>query len=132
MTVIVTGLASTRRRAERMLLNVHMQIPNGLIDAMQYIRNDMDVTPPLIPKDTGAMEESWAVEPFTNTRTTYTIRGGFMEPYSAKVHENIGSNVTWTKPGSGPKFLELALKRNTNEVVAIVANNIQTTLNTTI
>lgn len=48
---------------------------------------------------------------------------GFGAYYALYVHEMVG--VNWTRPGSGPKFLENAVDRNTAYVLYTVAKEAQ-------
>ena len=50
---------------------------------------------------------------------------GYAANYAAAVHEMMmsksGNRINWTRPNSGPKFLEASIKRNTEKVLAIIA-----------
>ena len=51
--------------------------------------------------------------------------------YAAFVHEMTSppyGDVEWTRPGSGPKFLEASLKRNASKASKIMAAHIKGTI----
>lgn len=114
----------------------------GLRAGAAYIRADMERRSPLIPvgptkeearrkhqrPGTGALRASWFVETHpASTLDAPLVMAGFGDAvvdYAVYVHEMTVppyTHVNWTRPGSGPKFLELALYRNIPEVVKIVA-----------
>jgi hypothetical protein len=47
---------------------------------------------------------------------------GFSAFYAWYVHEMIGggSAINWSRPGSGPKFFEAAIKKNSDKIIEIV------------
>jgi hypothetical protein len=49
---------------------------------------------------------------------------GFSANYAIFVHEMIGGTIKWKRPGSGPKFLEAAVKRNVKNILEIVRKNV--------
>jgi len=95
----------------------------GLIKSAIVIRRDMDITPPLIPVDVGNLRGSWTVV------TMYDQHGpavliGFTANYAVFVHENMMA-VNWNRPGSGPKFFEASIKRNSKKVLKIIQENVK-------
>jgi len=51
------------------------------------------------------------------------VRFGFSAFYSTIVHEMQG--VTWSRKGSGPKYLEASLKRNKDEIMKIIQKGVK-------
>ena len=53
---------------------------------------------------------------------------GFTAYYAALVHEMVASSsgkpINWTRPGSGPKFFEAAVKRNSN-IINVIAKQMK-------
>jgi len=49
-------------------------------------------------------------------------RVGYTAKYAAWVHE-MPNDVNWTTPGTGNKFLEKAIRRNTREILGIIRAN---------
>jgi hypothetical protein len=121
--VKITGVEQAVVNVNKYIHQIKKKTPAGLIAGANHIRRDMDVTQPYIPHDTGEMEKSWEVIVRSTSLVTPLVEAGFYKNYSVYVHENVGA-TNWTKAGSGPKFLELALKRNTQEIVNIVAKHV--------
>jgi hypothetical protein len=98
----------------------------GLIEAAAFIRTDMDKTPPLIPVKTGNMRSSWFTIPYRLLHKMAVIIG-FSANYSIYVHEmtddKYSKPIEWTRPGSGPKFFQAAIGRNTNRILEIIRRN---------
>ncbi len=142
--VKVYGAKEMKANVNFALGMISVALRRGLGDAVAYIRYDMDKTPPLIPIDTGNLRSSWFTRPVDETkggnRSVYIIAGfgdkalnKKGEPYAVYVHEMTddayGKKINWSRPGSGPKFLEYALKRNAKTVVKIVVAEVQAFLN---
>jgi hypothetical protein len=96
----------------------------GLIKAAIHIRRDMDHTPPLIPIKTGNLRSSWFTTPMPLSNGP-ALRIGFQANYALYVHEMLDSNINWTRKNSGPKFFEYAIKRNKDQVLKIIRENVQ-------
>lgn len=45
--------------------------------------------------------------------------------YAASVHENMDPRVNWTRPGSGPKYLEQPLDQAKGELPGIIADAVK-------
>lgn len=120
----ISGLDNTVSNVNRMLDEVRNKTTGGLLEGAEYIRKDMQVTPPLVPEDTKALNKSWQAKPFSFSKIKPVVEAGFTIDYAVYVHENTNSAVNWSRINSGPKFLELGLKRNKTEVVNIVAAHI--------
>lgn len=111
----------------------------GLFAAGAHIQKDMETSPPLIPRDTGALRASFKIIPKNIGKrlqrvqigwpdTTLQRNGKTVEQYAAFVHEMTVppyANVNWSYPGSGPKFFEYAIKRNTGNISKIVARHVK-------
>jgi hypothetical protein len=58
-------------------------------------------------------------------RTSFIVIG-FGANYAAPVHEMYGKGeVEWTRTNSGPKFFESSVKRNSDKILRIIAENAQ-------
>ena len=55
-------------------------------------------------------------------KTVERLYMGFSANYAGQVHEMMGE-VAWKRPGSGPKWFEAAIKRNSKRIVEIVRQN---------
>jgi hypothetical protein len=62
------------------------------------------------------------------------MRFGFSANYAMYVHERVEGapwgdgvvgDINWNEPGSGPKFLEAAIKRNIDKILIIMGEEIQ-------
>lgn len=94
----------------------------GLINAARLIKRDCELTPPLTPLDTGNLRASFFI-------TSWMLSvGGWDKPivalgyttaadYAPYVHERTDPKVQWSRPGSGPKWFEEALRRNMDNVL---------------
>ena len=47
------------------------------------------------------------------------VEFGFSAPYATWVHE-MGEDINWTTPGSGPKFFEQALKKKKSDIIKVI------------
>lgn len=68
---------------------------------------------PLVPVDTGALRNSGYVSPPRMEGAMVVSEvgyGGVAAPYAVTVHEKVEDGINWSRPGSGPKFLENAVK----------------------
>jgi hypothetical protein len=119
------AIGSSIKGFDKVLINLNKEIKNiegrtmqGLIGAAAYIRADMDHITPTIPVDTGNLRASWFVTPYQTPRVKGVIIG-FSANYAVFVHEMLGA-VNWNREGSGPKFLEAAIKRNAVIILGII------------
>lgn len=95
----------------------------GLLSAAGFIRRDMEKTYPLIPIDFGNLRASWFVTSFTVLGQPVVLIG-FNANYALFVHEMVDGSINWSRPNSGPKFLEAALNRNKKEILALIAREV--------
>lgn len=67
----------------------------------------------IVPVDKGTLMSTGHVDPPVETDKGASINmgyGGPAAPYALAVHENLDPRVHWTRPGSGPKYLERPLE----------------------
>ena len=109
-----------------------------------YIKEDMDKTQPLVPIDKkkkdkngkgggGRLRAAFQIilkknaDPSKNAVLLGWPPGE--DEYAAYVHEMTQppyeNPIDWSRPGSGPKFFEMAIKRNQKVMVDIVAAEIR-------
>lgn len=114
----LTGVQEVLLNLGKELRKITRKSEVGLLAAAEIVRKDMDVTPPLIPVDTGALRASWYAYLGTSAgRPNVTM--GFSATYALMVHER-----GWTggkRPGSGPKFFEASLRRNKDKMLGAIA-----------
>jgi hypothetical protein len=101
----------------------------GLIESVAYIREDMDKTEPLIPvaPKGGNLRASWFATPHREEKTLFVVCG-FGANYAIYVHEMVdkaGKKINWSRPGSGPKFFESSVKRNSQKILEIIKSNVE-------
>ena len=75
----------------------------------------------MLVQHTITIEEARAMVSSMNSPSKKFVMGGYTANYAGFVHEAIG--FTFHRPGSGPKWLEASLKRNTGKMVQIVKDN---------
>ena len=100
----------------------------GLIRAAILVRRDMSPgsgSPPYIPFDLGYLEASWFTNPGYQANGNPFLTCGFSANYSVYVHELLGKSVNWKRPGSGPKFFQASLRRNTGRIIAVIKEEAQ-------
>ena len=97
----------------------------GLYEAVEFIHAETERTPPLTPVDTGNLRSSWRTVLFrSKARKRSYIVFGYSANYALYVHEMLGM-IKWTRPNSGNKWFEIAIKRNLTRIQAIITNNVK-------
>lgn len=109
---------------QRQLNNIREGSAMGLVEAAEFIHVDTEKTPPLTPVDTGNLRSSWTTRFFRRFKKSVVIFG-YSANYAIFVHEMVGgeSGINWSRPNSGAKWFEHAIKRNVNRVLHIIAGN---------
>jgi hypothetical protein len=121
------------RGLERVVANLNKEIKGiedrslaGLLLAVAMVRRSMEDTPPLIPIEFGNLRASWFATP-TSMPAGPAVICGFSANYAVYVHEMLasatGNPINWSRPGSGPKFFQSALRRNTDKILQIIKEN---------
>jgi hypothetical protein len=91
----------------------------GLVEAAEFIHSDTERTPPLTPVDTGNLRSSWTTRFFRRSGKSIIIFG-YSANYALFPHEMLGP-IKWSRPNSGAKWFEYAIKRNVDRVLHIIA-----------
>lgn len=122
------------RGFEQVIANLNIEIlaltagsRGGLIRAAKYIERDVETNEPLTPVDTNAMRLSWTVQSIHEGslgHRRFGIRFGYPQSYALWVHEMVDAK-NWTRPGSGPKWLERSINRNHDTLLQIIADGIK-------
>lgn len=134
------GLDTVLRNLNKEIRAIEGRSEKGLGLAVMEIRKDIDNVPPLVPvgpdaakvkelkergiyreEGTGHLRGSWFSEPFPNPLGP-AVLFGHMAKYAVYVHEMIG-RVNWTRPNSGPKWLQAAIRRSKERTLRIIAEN---------
>ena len=124
MARYVHGLEAVLARIHKEMMAVRGRTYKGMFKAMKFLENEMDTVNPVVPISNLKklhMRETWFIEGNPDPINP-TVWGGYTAKYAEIVHENIGA-VNWTRPGSGPKWLQIHWDRNRTEMLMIVAQN---------
>jgi len=125
----IDGIQEVSENINAALALIKARSAAGLTLAAKYVLNDADSgTSPLVPEDLGPLRASHFQTSHTSTNGDPYVRLGYNANYAAAVHEMMespsGKPINWTRPGSGPKFLEASLKRNEKKILEIVKTTI--------
>lgn len=139
------------RGLNRVVANLNQEIRaiegrtlRGLLIAVAHVRAEMDSVMPMIPigptagqvadlkkqgiyreQGTGNLRASWFAYP-VNLPAGPAVICGFSANYAVYVHELLetkSGKVNWSRPGSGPKFFQSALRRNQDKILQIIWEN---------
>lgn len=132
----IKGMDIVLNNLNKEILKIRGRSMKALIIAAAYVRADMDKTEPLIPVDTGTMRNNWTTSPAHSIAGKIVgLRIGFGAlNYAAYVHERYEGGkwgegtvgkINWTRPGSGPKFFQAALYRNTGVILDIIREEVK-------
>ena len=134
----IQGIKDVVKNLNKEIKGIQNRSMTGLIKSAIHIRNEMDTREPLIPigpvakkknkghKGTSNLRSSWFTAPFYKGDNP-GLMIGFNANYAVYVHEMLksrkGKPINWSRPGSGPKFLEAALNRNHKRILQIIQEN---------
>ena len=79
----------------------------------------MEASLRVVPVKTGALMNTGKVDPPVYDGDEVSVKIGYGDEavgYALYVHENMSTTVNWTRPGSGPKFLEAPLKERQDKL----------------
>lgn len=121
----IEGLNKVMTRLNKATRKLDTRSTKGVLDAVAFIREDMDKTPPVIPVKRGNLRNSWFVN-FIKKMNMKLVKMGFSANYAIYVHEMLDDSnskvaINWNREGSGPKFFQKALERNYDKILEIIA-----------
>ena len=118
MGIRISGLNKFVNNVNAEVRKIEKVNKRAMFNAVNLIRRSTETKAPKVPIDTGNLRNSWtaAVVPGTSL-STIKMRFGYTANYAFFVHEAIGENIKWKRPGSGPKWLERALERERDAIV---------------
>jgi len=130
----LVGIESVTAGLNKELGKLTIRGVEGIYRSIIVIRSSMETTPPLVPMGKnrpgytgGHLRSSWFQEFLSNAKTGQIgVVFGFTANYAVYVHEMVGEQITWSRVGSGPKFLQSAVKRNSKEIVRLIATSMKT------
>ena len=101
----------------------------GLFEAAAEMLRDAKEEVPKAPFKEGHLWGSTADTIKTKiTHNEISVECGFNIEYAAKLHEmpkEAGDKISWSLPGSGPKYLETKMVRNKQKYMEVVAESIR-------
>ena len=113
------GMDVVMGNLQKHLNQMRLGSTKGLIEAVAFIHAETERTPPLTPVDTGNLRSSWNTTLWRNKGKSH-IRFGYSAIYALFVHEMIGP-INWSRPNSGAKWFEYAIKRNRDRIIYIIS-----------
>lgn len=132
-TVHISGIEKVMANLNKEAIKISGKTMAGCIRGGILVRRHMSTVSPTIPIEFGNLEHSYFTQPFPS-KNNPTLLIGFTANYAMVVHERkkgspwgagVVGEVKWTKPGSGPKFLESALKSNEKEILQEMKNSVK-------
>jgi len=130
----IHGLDQLNRNLNKELEKKKLQSLTDFTRVGALINREVMTVSPTVPIDQGNLRASWFVEFMTDLVTRNVgMRFGFSANYAMYVHERVEGapwgagtvgKVNWSQPGSGPKFLEAAIKRNTDKILLIMKEEV--------
>ena len=113
----MSGITVTLNGIEQLKAKIAAAVPAARqaikAELYQFAEEVMTVSKEIVPVDTGALMNSGKVMPLEEDGDIVTVTLGYGDEsvgYAIYVHEDLDPGVHWTRPGSGPKFLETPLK----------------------
>src|SRR5205085_3668066 len=85
----------------------------------RFAEEVMAASKEIVPVDTGALMNTGKVLLPEETGDMISVTPGYGDEavgYALYVHENLSPTVNWTRPGSGPKYLENPVKDKQDEL----------------
>ncbi len=128
----ISGLDTMMKGLNGKLIEYQVSGVQGMRNAAGFIRRDMEITPPKVPVDIGNLRASWFIEStrqVSQGKNRVGVSFGFSANYAVYVHERmegapwgdgVVGDINWSRPGSGAKFLESAIKRNVFKILLII------------
>lgn len=116
----VTGLADVLKNIKREIGKIEGATFQGMRKVGLFVENESNEK---VPQDKGVLiNSSFSVADFVPGSGRITTRIGYTAKYAPFVHE-MPTSFNFTKPGTGPKFLEKAVKNNAQQILQIVKNS---------
>ncbi len=130
----IIGIENVMRNLNKDLEKKKLQSLRGYIRVGGLINREVMTVSPTVPIDEGHLRASWFVSFMTDLVTRNTgMQFGFTANYAMYVHERVEGavwgdgvvgKINWSAPGTGPKFLESAIKRNTDRILQIMKEEV--------
>ena len=115
LRMAVTGLNDVIKNLKREMGEIEGGTVQGLRKVGLFVENESNE---IVPQDKGVLINS----SFSNADIVNGVpvaRIGYTAKYAPIVHE-MPTSFNYTKPGTGPKFLEKAVKNNVQAILGII------------
>lgn len=121
----IDGIENVLANINEELRKITQRSAIGLKVAAAEVLLSADTVTPKVPMEFGILRGSTFIEDHKTPMGYPYVELGYGTKYAAAVHEMMsspsGKPIKWKREGSGPKFLEASLKRNSQKIVQIVA-----------
>ena len=117
---LIKGMKKVLKNLNKEIVNIHGKTRQGVLAAVTFIEGESNE---IVPHDKGILINS----SFSGVRKRFILFGkiigrvGYTAKYAPFVHEMPESN-NFTKPDTGPKFLEKAVKNHMAKILEIIRN----------
>ena len=112
----ILGLERLQQRFQAAAPSIQHEVEKELF---QFGEEVMAASKLIVPVDTGALMSTGHVDLPVTSGNEVTVKLGYGGPaadYALYVHENMNANVNWTRPGSGPKYLEGPIRQRQDKL----------------
>lgn len=113
------GLAEVTRNLNREIAGIEGRSRDGLHLAGLFVQSEAIPITPHSGQAGGTLRNSAFTDTTAKSVRPIVTRVGFTALYAAFVHE-MPASFNFTSPGTGPKFLQKAISRNTREILNII------------
>lgn len=117
----ITGQKQVLSNLNREIMTIERNTAKGLLAAGLFVEGESNEH---TPHDLGALVNSSFVNPPAVERGKLLVLVGYIAKYATFVHEMPESN-NFSKPGTGPKFLQNTLFGNTRKILAIIKSRVK-------
>lgn len=119
--VRVRGLKTAVRNLNREINKIEGRTVKGLLAAALFVKGESQE---ITPQKTGVLINSAFASAGTKSNGMPISRVGYTAKYAPWVHEMSEDN-TFTKPDTGPKFLQKAVFENLSTILSIIRRRIR-------
>lgn len=98
----------------------------GMTKALNHLHHETETVRPMVPRRTNFLAQSWYIFPL-KTGVNPVVQAGYTAQYAAPVHDMSDrlADISWTRAGSGAKWLYIHFERNRREMQLIIAQNVR-------
>ena len=108
----VTGLANVMTNLNAAIKDIENRTHEGIVAAGVFVKGESQE---ITPVEFGILNNS----AFSTSNAPMRVTIGYTADYAPYVHE-FPDSTNWTKPGTGNKFLEKAVKNNIPEILGVI------------